>query len=135
MQTQSGAIGAIHVIKAETGEDLLQAIEQGVDRLGIRHGAFVNGVGSTRGYHLHVVETTGIPPGNVYFRDSGAYDLLTVTGYVMDGRVHAHVTLSTDESVVGGHLEEGTEVLTFAIVTIAELSNIDATDLDSFQSA
>lgn len=132
MQTQSGSLGVIHVIKAETGEDLLRALEKGVQRLGIRHGAIVNGVGSTRGYHLHVVKTTEIPPGNVYFRDSGAFDLLTVAGYVMNGRVHAHVTLSTDEKVVGGHLEEGTEVLTFAVITIAELENIDAGDLDAF---
>lgn len=75
------------------------------------------------------------PPGNVYFRDSAAYDRLTVTGYVTERCVHAHVTLSTHESGVGGHLEEGTEVRTFAIVTIAELTDIEAADIDSYQSA
>lgn len=133
MQLQSGRFEKVHIIKAETGEDLLEALENGIKKLGIRHGAIVNGVGSTRGYHLHVVKTVNIPPGNVYFKDAGPYDLLTMTGYVMDGRVHAHVTLSDERKTVGGHLEPGTEVLTFAIATIAEIEGVDATDLDGYR--
>lgn len=133
MQTQSGTFEKVHILKAETGEDLLEALERGVQNLGIRHAAIVNGVGSTRGYHLHVVKTTNIPPGNTYFKESGAFDILTMTGYVMNGRVHAHVSLSDDRRTVGGHLEPGTEVLTFAIATIVEIGGVDATDLDSYQ--
>jgi predicted DNA-binding protein with PD1-like motif len=132
MQTQSGTFKDVHIIKAETGEDLLEVLERGAKELGIEHGAIVNGVGSTRGYHLHVVETTNIPPGNVYFKESGAFDILTMTGYVMAGRVHAHVTLSDERRTMGGHLEPGTEVLTFAIATIVEIDGVDATDLDSY---
>lgn len=132
MQSFSGDIKKIHLIKLETGEDMLKAIEQAVAELKIEHGVIVDGAGSTRATSLHVVESNNIPPGNVYFSDAGPWDLLTATGYVMAGRVHCHVTLSNENQAIGGHLEEGTEVLTFVIVTIAETQGLDATDLDSF---
>jgi uncharacterized protein len=44
-----------------------------------------------------------------------------VTGYVIEGRVHAHITIVNTERAFGGHLEPGTKVFTFAVVTLAEL--------------
>jgi uncharacterized protein len=131
MKTFSGNFKKIHIIKMETGEDMLETLEKAVSELGIEHGAILEAAGSTRKIHLHVVETNNIPPGNVYFTDPGPWDLLTATGYIMNGRVHAHITLSNEKIALGGHLEPGTEVLTFVIVTIAELEGVDAGDLDS----
>ena len=54
-------------------------------------------------------------------------DLVSMNGYVIDGRVHAHMTLSNADKAFGGHLEAGTEVFTFAVVTIGVLN--DKTDL------
>lgn len=42
---------------------------------------------------------------------------------VIDGRVHAHVTLANPEGAFGGHLEPGTAVFTFGIVTIGVLKD------------
>ena len=47
--------------------------------------------------------------------------MLNVNGYVIDGRVHAHITFSDDEKALGGHLEPGTKVFTFAIITLGVL--------------
>ena len=44
-----------------------------------------------------------------------------MSGYVFDGRVHAHITVSNDKEAVGGHLEADTRVFTFAIVTLGVL--------------
>jgi hypothetical protein len=41
-----------------------------------------------------------------------------MNGYVIDGRIHAHMTMANAEHAFGGHLEPGTEVFTFAIVTV-----------------
>jgi predicted DNA-binding protein with PD1-like motif len=46
--------------------------------------------------------------------------------------VHAHIEYSDRHVSHGGHLEEGTEVLTFAFVTVAELDGIDLTDADRY---
>ena len=46
---------------------------------------------------------------------------------ILGGRVHPHITLANPTQVVGGHLEEGTRVFTFATISIGVLS--EALDL------
>ena len=50
-------------------------------------------------------------------------DLISMNGYIINGKIHAHVTLATPDKAFGGHLEPGTEVFTFGIVTIGVLNN------------
>jgi predicted DNA-binding protein with PD1-like motif len=47
--------------------------------------------------------------------------LLTTTGYIIDGRVHAHISFSDTQKTLSGHLEPGTRVFTFAILTLGVL--------------
>jgi predicted DNA-binding protein with PD1-like motif len=63
-----------------------------------------------------------MPPENAFIKGEGPYDILTVTGAILDGRVHAHVTFSDTKIAMGGHLEPGCTVLTFAMITIADVS-------------
>jgi predicted DNA-binding protein with PD1-like motif len=42
-------------------------------------------------------------------------DLISVQGYILNGLIHAHITLSDENSVIYGHLEPGTKTLTFLI--------------------
>ncbi|HEY1497524.1 MAG TPA: hypothetical protein VGF49_23360, partial [Candidatus Solibacter sp.] len=54
-----------------------------------------------------------------------------MNGYVINGQLHPHITLATPNKAIGGHLEPGTTVFTFAIVTLgilkdgADLSHLD----------
>jgi len=57
-------------------------------------------------------------------------DVLSVQGFIFDGRVHAHISLSDETKVIGGHLEPGTKALTFLIVTIGVLP--DKADISNF---
>jgi hypothetical protein len=52
--------------------------------------------------------------------DQGGFKdwVTSINGYVIDGRVHAHVTLADPDKAFGGHLEPGTTVFTFAVVTL-----------------
>ncbi len=117
----------------KTGEDILEALGQAVQESGIQHATIVNAIGSTSSSHVHVVETTNIPPGNIFLKEDAPFDIVDITGYVFAGRVHAHITLTDDKRTIGGHLEEGCKVLTFAIVTMLELDGVDATDLDRYK--
>jgi uncharacterized protein len=130
MTTQSASLGRLVVVRMDSGEDILQALRAAVAENGLRHAAILSGAGSLSRYHVHVVETTNLPPGNVFSQGEGAFDILTITGLVMDGRVHAHITFSNTERAMGGHLEEGTTVLTFAIAVIAEALDCDLTGWD-----
>lgn len=132
MKLYSSPVSRIVQIRASSGEDLLLALRQGVAEAGISSGAFIGGAGSLASYHFHVVRTTNLPPGNTFIEGVGAFDILTVTGAIAAGQVHAHITFSTPHVAMGGHLEEGCEVLTFALVTIAEIPDADLTGWDSF---
>jgi len=56
-----------------------------------------------------------------------AADIAAMSGFVLNGRLHPHITLSNPDKAFGGHLEPGTNVFTFAVVTIGVLP--DSLDL------
>ena len=130
MPTQAARPGRLIVVRMNSGEDVLRALRAAVTEHAIRHASILSGAGSLSRYHVHVVETTNLPPGDVFFRGEGPSDILAITGLVMDGRVHAHITFSNTEKAMGGHLEEGCTVLTFAIAVIAEALDCDLTGWD-----
>ena len=133
MKYQTGSIRRIHMVQLSNGEDLLHGLEAFARDAGIEHASILAGAGSIRTYHTHVVRSTALPPGNDFTRGDGPFDILTMTGGILDGRVHAHIEYSDRHVSHGGHLEEGTEVLTFAFITVAELDGIDLTDADRYE--
>ncbi len=130
MRTQSFGASRFVTLRLDPGEDVLLALRAAVVETGIRNAAILAGVGSLDSYHFHVVKTTNMPPGNTFVRGDGPFDILSVTGFVVDGEVHAHITFSNTELAMGGHLEEGCRVLTFAVVVLAESVDVDLTGWD-----
>ena len=130
MRTQSFDASRFVALRLDPGEDVLLSLRAAVKEQGIRDAAILSGVGSLDRYHFHVVQTTNMPPGNSFVQGEGPFDILTVTGLVVDGEVHAHITFSNTEVAMGGHLEEGCRVLTFAVVVLAEALDVDLTDWD-----
>jgi predicted DNA-binding protein with PD1-like motif len=126
----SGDIKRVCVLHLAAGQDLLDELQRGVKEADIRHGAILQGVGSLTSYRVHVVGEKRRPVPNLFFSGQTGYDILSLQGYVLDGRVHAHLSVSDSEKAIGGHLERGCEVYTFALVTIAELEGMDLTNLD-----
>ena len=131
MLAETTSAARVHVIRMDPDEDVLLALREWVSVHSIQNATFVSGVGSLKRYHAHVVETTNLPPGNIFFKGEGAYDILTLTGFVIDGKVHAHIGWSDEKIAMGGHLEEGCTVLTFAIVTAMELDNANISGWDT----
>jgi predicted DNA-binding protein with PD1-like motif len=130
MHTEPARLGRTWVLRLDPGEDLLEGLRRAASDLGVRDGAFLSGIGSLTGYHVHVVSSPDLPPENAFMKGEGPFDILAVTGHVMGGRVHAHLTFSDTERAMGGHLEPGCRVLTFAIVTLAELLDTDLSKFD-----
>ena len=47
------------------------------------------------------------------------------------GRVHAHISFANPQKTLGGHLEPGTRLFTFAIITLGVLEdNLDMKRFD-----
>jgi predicted DNA-binding protein with PD1-like motif len=130
MHTEPARIGRTWALRLDPGEDLLEGLRQAVADLGIVDGVFLSGIGSLTSYHVHVVSSTDLPPENAFMRGDGPFDILAITGQVMGGRVHAHLTFSDEEKAMGGHLEPGCHVLTFAIITLAEVLDTDLSRWD-----
>ncbi|MBI1899145.1 MAG: DNA-binding protein [Acidobacteria bacterium] len=120
------------VLRFKYQTDLLAGIEKMVKEHGIRNAVFLSGIGSLRNYHVHSVSNRTFPSKNVFTKDPSApVDIVSINGYVIDGRVHAHMTLTNEEKALGGHIEPDNNVFTFAIVTLGvfgkevDLSKVD----------
>ncbi len=111
----------IEIIRMKSGTDLLEGLNKFLKEKNVSNAVILAGIGSVTDYHYHVVSDKNLPPAQEYPKASVAMDLIAVQGYIFSGRVHAHITLADENSVVGGHLEPGTKALTFFILTIGVL--------------
>ncbi|MBW3624847.1 MAG: DNA-binding protein [Armatimonadetes bacterium] len=132
MRIQPVEGGRIVMVRLESHEDVLIALRQAVEESGIRNGVILSGIGSLSRYHVHVVKTTNLPPGDVFWGEEGPYDILNVNGLILDGRVHAHLTLSNTEHALGGHMEEGCRVLTFCFIALLDTPGASYAEWDRF---
>lgn len=115
------------ILRFKHKADLLAGLTKGVADEKIKNAVILSSIGSVRGYQIHSVSNRDFPSENAYIKDpTHPADLVSMNGYVMNGRVHAHLTLADEEHAFAGHLEPGTEVFTFAIVTLGVLPD----DLD-----
>ena len=117
----------IVIIRLKHGTDLLDGIGKAVKEYGIKNAVVLSGIGSLTSYHLHSVSNTVFPTENIFYKSSEPTDLLSVNGYVFDERIHVHVSVSNETTAIGGHLEPGSHVFTFAIITLGILK--DGTDV------
>jgi uncharacterized protein len=107
------------VLRFKYQADLLAGLQEMVAKQKIRNAVILAGIGSVRNYHFHVVSNRTFPSTTTFVNDTTApADIASMNGYVIDGRVHAHITLADAQRAFGGHLEPGTSVFTFAIVTL-----------------
>lgn len=112
------------ILRFKYKADLLAGIEEMVKKHKIRNAVFLSGIGSVRNYHIHGVSNRTFPSKNMFVKDdSNPADIISLNGYVIEGRVHAHMTLADDEKAFGGHIEPGNPVFTFAIVTLGILED------------
>src|SRR6185369_10506055 len=127
-----GQFDRVLVLRFKYDVDLLGGIEKIVKQEKIRNAVVLSGAGSVRGYQIHQVSNRDFPSKNMFVKNpTEPADVISMNGYIIDGRIHAHMTLSTPDRAFGGHLEPDTKVFTFAIVTLgvlndgADLSRVD----------
>jgi predicted DNA-binding protein with PD1-like motif len=127
----SGQFDRIVVMRVKFKTDLLHGIEQLVKQENIRNGVILSGIGSLRGYHVHQINNRDFPTRNVFTKALDTpCDLVGMNGYIVNGIVHAHMTLGTGEKAIAGHLEPGTEVFTYAIVTVGVMNGTNLGKVD-----
>lgn len=131
MLVQSSEVRRVLALRLNPDDDILLSLRAAVEEHKINNALIVNGVGSLKSFRVHVVGVPSLPTKDVFFDQDGPFDILTFSGAILEGRVHAHITLSNTEKAMGGHLEEGCRVLTFSIIIIAETPDLDLTGWDT----
>jgi predicted DNA-binding protein with PD1-like motif len=128
----SGQFERIVILRFKFGTDLLAGFEKMVKQEKVRNAVILSAMGSVRGYQVHQVSNRDFPSKNMFEKDPTApADLIGMNGFVIDGRIHAHVTLANPEKAFGGHLEPGTSVFTFAVVALGVLApGVDISRID-----
>jgi predicted DNA-binding protein with PD1-like motif len=128
----SGQFDRVLVLRFKFKTDLLAGMEKIVKEQKIKNAVILSGAGGVRGYHIHQVSNRDFPSKNMFEKDPNTLaDLISMNGYIIDGKIHAHMTLATPDKAFGGHLEPGTEVFTFGIITIGVMKDgTDFTHLD-----
>lgn len=111
------------IVRLKHRTDILQGLKDAVTQNNIKNAVIIMGIGSVTKYHVHSVDNTTFPSKNLFYKEEKPADVVSLSGYIIDGRVHAHIGVSDGKTSVGGHLEPDTEVFTFCIITIGILAD------------
>jgi uncharacterized protein len=127
-----GKFERVVILRFKHQADLLAGLTQMVKERGIRNAVILTAIGSVRSYHYHTVSNREFPSKNIFVKEPiASADIVGMSGYVIDGAIHPHISLATDMRAFGGHLEPGTSVFTFAVVTLGVLADgVDLKRLD-----
>ena len=118
------------IIHLNSGDDVLASLNEAVEKNNIKNAVIISGFGSARNHHYHVVASRENPPENDFIKEDKASDILDLSGCIINGRVHAHISHSDSKIAFGGHLEPGVQVLTFLNIFMAEV-DFDFNNFDS----
>jgi len=121
------------ILRFKYKADLLAGLERMVKEQHIKNAVILSAVGSVRSYHYHMVSNRTFPSKDLFVENpEGCADIISMNGFVMNGRLHPHITFADPNHAFGGHLEPGTTVFTFAIITLGVLEDgIDLQMLDN----
>ena len=104
----NGNFQRVVVLRFKYQTDLLAGMEKMVKEQNIRNAVILSAVGSVRNYQVHTVSNRTFPSKDTFVQDPTApADLVSMNGYIIDGRVHAHVMLANPDRAFGGHTRAG----------------------------
>ncbi len=89
VHTIPSPIDRVVVVRLKNKTDMLDGLKQAVEREKIKNAVIISGFGSVGAYHIHVVNNMASPYKNVFTKGSGPFDVLNVSGMVIDGKIHA----------------------------------------------
>lgn len=132
LQSSAAPLLEIVHLRVRPGEDLLEALEEGVNRHNITSGVFLSGVGALskavfRNLRKMPKEFPVKPEDRLYYEIERPMELVSLTGWIgkrKDGmpEIHAHFTASAVEGekiiALGGHLIKGTITSIKVVVAI-----------------
>ena len=122
------------VLRFKYDSDLRAELEKMIRQEKIHNAVVLSAFGSVRNYQVHQVGNRELPPKDILVKDPSApADIIGMSGAVIQGRLHAHITLANQDKAFGGHLEPDTRVFTFAMVTLGVVDDgVDLSKIDDW---
>ena len=109
-------------LRLDRGDLLLESLQEAIKRHNIQDGAVLTVVGSVQECTYHGVQSLAAVAEQRFITVKGPTEIVSANGIIAAGEPHLHITLSNfEKGAFGGHLEPGTNVFTFAIVTLGVL--------------
>ena len=96
--------GKFHILRVDPGEDILASVEKFIAETKLKQALVLGGYGTMAAYHLHWVTHNRIPTDNLFRKGEGGIEILAMSGLVINGEPHIHITLSNPDGAFGGHL-------------------------------
>jgi len=114
--------GKVHLLRLDTGDDLLACVNALIAERGIENAVVVSGIGTFDRCVLHMVTTTGFPAVEHFARwEDKALELASVDGIVAGGVPHLHAVVSDTQSTWAGHVEPGCRILYLGELALLEI--------------
>ncbi len=113
------------VVALRYGDGLLESIREVVKQADIHTGVVISGIGSLRKGHIHTVVSNRYPPSDEYIQLEGPLEIAQCGGIIADYQPHLHINMMTlDRRYLGGHIEDGCEVLALMEISILRLTGL-----------
>lgn len=116
---------AIHIVRIDPGEDVLEEIADFIRESGINQAVVMGGYGTLATHSLHWVTHNRIPTKNSFGTGEGGIEILSMNGMVIEGEPHIHVALSTQQGAYGGHMEPGCKAYVICEVFLCEVTGVN----------
>jgi predicted DNA-binding protein with PD1-like motif len=117
-------ISRVHIFRIDPGEDILKSVNALIFKQELKQAVVLGGYGTLASYHLHWVAHSKLPTDNIFGKGEGGVEILSMSGTVIGGDPHIHVTLSTEKGAFGGHLEEGCTAYVLCEIYLAEIEGL-----------
>jgi len=99
----NGQFDRVVILRFKYQTDLLAGMEKMVKEQKIENAVVLAAFGSVRNYHIHQVTNRTFPSKDTYVQDPTApADLIGMNGYIINGQIHAHMTLANPSGAFGG---------------------------------
>jgi len=125
LKTGKGQIKDIVVVSCKKGEDLLQCLEEAIEKHNIKNGTILTGYGTLDKSITHMVTTTGFPVHEHFEEKEEPLEVLSISGIISNGSLHAHIVTSDTDQAYGGHLEPGCRTLYLCEIVIGIFGGIE----------
>ncbi len=113
--------GRILLVSLQKGDLVLESLCEAFQKYGLRNAALVSGIGTLRKAVYHRITNTSDQADNQFITLEGPMEVSSVTGLLLDGEPHFHITFSDLQHTYAGHLEPGCEVQYLAEFMLMEL--------------